>query len=854
MRSIRFLSAHEHLEKKGAHNDSRQPAAVVLVCFVFVFGFAAAPSQHYWIMASSRWKRFAFFDRHTLNLPSQVVEDLIPGDSINSSGRRVSNLLNNKEIPEISMAVNTAALPSRSGVVKNENTEQQEDQRPMAAMWSSLTACSSPQVDSDTIRMLSQHQQQQSGSSTVTTLSDGLVLLWVASPKTQYVHCLDITLRCCAMDSESDLDGWRGYFEGGDVGILDIATCRIEATGHSPLYVACLTEISVIIHLDPHLNLSCRLPVTQTTDPTTTMSLSTPWNEGQHGHACTMDMNCDGLLAIGTDMGYVLLFDFSGGSAITLKITIPPPPLGGIVTSLKLSGSSIFCAYQKGMGICCFEFSASGITARHDLDSRHVSSRSLTDYSQGNFLVARPDGLYTYSQQQKTGVSPVDGTKNAICAVPPPFTTRKNNKTVGSSYALVASTDTKSGRCVKCDCGSCYKNPLSHISSFLSLFFVSDAVDIYDATNKLVAFHVLLSPGHKALRAVGITTKPTRTSDGNVRGGRSTAVVFTSGGSIVSLTEKVTSEKISLLVQKNLYAAAISMAYADPAFQPADITALYRRHAEHLYRKGDYNAAMDQYIYTIGSLESAHVIFRYLDAPKIPMLAKYLEELRSRDMATPVHNELLRTCYLKLNDNEAAEKIAASASRTTDTASCSSLVSSLAHNPKEALATICTFEAPQAAEALVVHGAALARALPRETAGVVVSLCVGTYSPSALAAASGDEAAKMLEIGDDSRPRTCRPYPFHLFAPAFVESPKVLRLILAHCNRNKCPLTASLRRTLLELTLSEWNDAKRTGDTEAEKLRRKEAITVSIVICTIYAKSIIPNVFSSSCFQCRYRR
>jgi vacuolar protein sorting-associated protein 11 len=344
-------------------------------------------------------------------------------------------------------------------------------------------------------------------------------------------------------------------------------------------------------------------------------------------------------------------------------------------------------------------------------------------------------------------------------------------------------------------------------------------VDIYDSTNKLVAFHVLLSPGHKALRAVGIT-----------RQACSSAIVFTSGGSIVTLTEKTVEEKISLLVQKNLYAAAISMAYADPSFPPGDITALYRRHAEHLYRKGDYSAAMDQYIYTIGSLESAHVIFRYLDAPKISMLARYLEELRERDMATPVHNELLRTCYLKLNDNVAAEKIAASASRSTDTAS---IVSSLAHNPKEALASVCSLQAPQAAEALVVHGAALARALPRETAGIVVSLCVGTYSPDALQEASGETVvAKMLEYGvvvggvHDHGPRVCTPYPVHLFASAFVESPKVLRLILAHCNRNKCPLTPSLRRTLLELTLSEWNDAKRTGDTEAEKLRRKEAITV----------------------------
>jgi hypothetical protein len=349
-------------------------------------------------------------------------------------------------------------------------------------------------------------------------------------------------------------------------------------------------------------------------------------------------------------------------------------------------------------------------------------------------------------------------------------------------------------------------------------------VDIYDSTNKLVAFHVLLSPGHKALRAVGIT-----------RQNCSSAVVFSSGGSIVTLTEKTVEEKISLLVQKNLYAAAISMAYADPSYLPSDITALYKRHAEHLYRKGDYSAAMDQYIYTIGSLESAHVIFRYLEAPKIIMLARYLEELRARGMATPVHNELLRTCYLKLNDNVAAEKIAACASSrssTDNTAACS-IVSSLAHNPKEALASVCSLQAPQAAEALVVHGAALARALPRETAGVVVSLCIGSYSSDALQEAPfGETAAKMLEFdpseGNNS-PRVCTPYPVHLFASAFVESPKVLRLILAHCNRNKCHLTPSLRRTLLELTLAEWNDAKRTGDTEAEKLRRKEAITVCII-------------------------
>jgi hypothetical protein len=220
-----------------------------------------------------------------------------------------------------------------------------------------------------------------------------------------------------------------------------------------------------------------------------------------------------------------------------------------------------------------------------------------------------------------------------------------------------------------------------------------------------------------------------------------------------------------------------------------------------------------------------------LDAPKIPLLVKYLEKLRSRGLSTPVHNELLRTCYLKLNDTESADAIAASTSSSVNKASMASIVANLSSNPREALATICSLEAPQAAEILVIHGATLARTLPRETAGVVVTLCLGTYSPKALAeAALLDPGAvkKMIERGTDDRPRVHEPYPFHFFSNSFLENPKMLRLILTHCNRNKCYLTASLRRTLLELTLAEWNQARRSGDVEAEKMRHKEALLVRV--------------------------
>ena len=549
-----------------------------------------------------------------------------------------------------------------------------------------------------------------------------------------------------------------------------------------------------------------------------------------------------GIVAVGTNNGGLHIFTYGSGRHVFRPyLTVPPPPSHDMsIVTCKISVGrekmSIFVAYHRQKralrnstagaslstrttaGVSCYDIPlpqgayptpVSAPSARHDLDGRNCTSSSLCDAvtsGNGNELylcVARPDGLYTYSTTQKVDVSPIDGSKLAICLVPPPKsagTSREpanvSGKT-GSGFVLVASTDSKSRR---------------------------DAVDLYDPYNKLVAFHLLLSPGHTAIRAAGVTTLPTRCADGSLQSGRSSAVIFTSGGSLVTLTEKDTSEKVNLLVQKNLYSAAIFVAYSDPSYETEDITLLYRRHAEYLYRKGEYGGAIEQYINTIGSLEPSHVIFRYLDAPKIPLLVKYLEELRSQDLTTPVHNELLRTCYLKLNDAESAEAIAAFSSRSMDSESLSTMV---AKSPKDALATICSFDAPEAAEALAVYGATLARLLSRETAGLVVALCLGTFSPRKLSESQATimaDSKKFLEQPVDDRERACEAYPVHIFASAFMENPKILRLILTHCNRNKCHLGPSLRRTLLELTLAEWNQAKRTGDMEAEKMRRKEAI------------------------------
>ena len=54
---------------------------------------------------------------------------------------------------------------------------------------------------------------------------------------------------------------------------------------------------------------------------------------------------------------------------------------------------------------------------------------------------------------------------------------------------------------------------------------------------------------------------------------------------------------------------------------------IQRRYGDHLYAKHDYDAAMTQYVATIGHMEPSYVIRKFLDAQRIHNLTSYLEEL-----------------------------------------------------------------------------------------------------------------------------------------------------------------------------------------------------------------------------------
>ncbi len=109
-----------------------------------------------------------------------------------------------------------------------------------------------------------------------------------------------------------------------------------------------------------------------------------------------------------------------------------------------------------------------------------------------------------------------------------------------------------------------------------------------------------------------------------------------------------------------------------------------------------------------------------------------------------------------------------------------------------------------------------------------MSLCDGTYNPTNLDS-SNDSTTFENNLFMENRKQKCERYPVSMFTSAFIENPKLLRLLLAHCKRNHCEILPSLRRTHLELTLEEWNAAKRNGDDEMEMIRSEEAMTVCIL-------------------------
>ncbi|KKY27486.1 putative vacuolar protein sorting protein [Phaeomoniella chlamydospora] len=127
--------------------------------------------------------------------------------------------------------------------------------------------------------------------------------------------------------------------------------------------------------------------------------------------------------------------------------------------------------------------------------------------------------------------------------------------------------------------------------------------------------------------------------------------LVTIDGKLYRYREKSLKEKLEILYQRNLYIYAINLAQKS-GVDKLQQNIIFRKYGDHLYQKGDYDTAMQQYLRAIDNTEPSQVIRKFLDTQRIHNLIEYLEELHDHEKATADHTTLLLNCYAKLKDTE----------------------------------------------------------------------------------------------------------------------------------------------------------------------------------------------------------
>ncbi|KAI8826715.1 uncharacterized protein EV422DRAFT_511151 [Fimicolochytrium jonesii] len=145
--------------------------------------------------------------------------------------------------------------------------------------------------------------------------------------------------------------------------------------------------------------------------------------------------------------------------------------------------------------------------------------------------------------------------------------------------------------------------------------------------------------------------------------------VLTEDHRLYKLMEKDMDTKLDILFKKNMYSLAINVVCNAPHAPPSadapvssptmpiggdydygTLVEIYKKYADWLYSKSEYDSAMEQYIQTIGHLEPSYVIRKFLDAQRIHNLTSYLQALHEKGLANADHTTLLLNCYTKLKD------------------------------------------------------------------------------------------------------------------------------------------------------------------------------------------------------------
>ncbi|XP_050072168.1 vacuolar protein sorting-associated protein 11 homolog [Anopheles maculipalpis] len=127
-----------------------------------------------------------------------------------------------------------------------------------------------------------------------------------------------------------------------------------------------------------------------------------------------------------------------------------------------------------------------------------------------------------------------------------------------------------------------------------------------------------------------------------------TCYILTEAKQVLHLDEKDLQSKLNVLFKKNLYDIAVRIAKCNQ-YDAEGLAGIFKQYGDHLYSKGDFAGAVEQYAKTIGHLEPSYVIQRFLDARHIHFLTDYLQTIHAQGRATADHTTLLLNCFTRLD-------------------------------------------------------------------------------------------------------------------------------------------------------------------------------------------------------------
>ncbi|XP_064459798.1 vacuolar protein sorting-associated protein 11 homolog isoform X2 [Ornithodoros turicata] len=310
------------------------------------------------------------------------------------------------------------------------------------------------------------------------------------------------------------------------------------------------------------------------------------------------------LMAVGFEDGNILLFrgDITRDRQ-SKHIVLSTGTVSVNVLAFKSSGKQHYLFGATTEKVISINTTIKGKEEQHVLDLGGCGSRCavMSDMKQDHqFVVGRQDAVYFY---QPEGRGP--------CFA---FEEEKVLLHWFRNYLVVVGKDTK--------------HPLSSGQAPEKTI-----VSVYDIQNKFVAYSAPTPGVVDVFSEWGLL------------------FILVQDGKLYCLQEKDTQSKLELLFKKNQYAMAISLAKSQQ-YDEDGLVDIFRQYGDHLSSKGDHEAAVQQYIMTIGKLEASYVIRKFLDAQRIHNLTEYLQALHKKGLATEDHTTLLLNCYTKLQDDE----------------------------------------------------------------------------------------------------------------------------------------------------------------------------------------------------------